>query len=406
MPGPWINARFNDATHRWEFTRDAAGDETAAWINLVGEGDPANNLGSGVAPDGAVLMSNGMGGTVFGFPPTGSDNFVRITSADSLQDYLANKIVSGHGTNLAIQNPGSYETLAVDVQEAALDHNSLNNLLGGGGGEFYHLTQTEHTLILAGDGRVRTRSVDPLSGYLENKLDAGHGITLATLTGLNERVSIAVNETELSHNSLGELNGGTTGEFYHLTQAEHTRVANGDGRVRITTLDTTSNYLHSKVNAGHGIQLVTVSPGGNESLTIQVSEALLSHDSLGGIDAGTIQHLTTTEHNGLVAGIDAGSLHIHDARYYTRSQLASVATGSEGASLIGTTTFTNLGSAATVEAGLANVNQKNPPKRSGGSGNPNGIVTGIGGDVYVDTANGVVYMHIGAMASNNNWIVT
>lgn len=52
----------------------------------------------------------------------------------------------------------------------------------------------------------------------------GNGLDYDDTTG-----AIAVDETELVHNSLGSKQGGTVGEFYHLTSAQHTVVGNTSG---------------------------------------------------------------------------------------------------------------------------------------------------------------------------------
>lgn len=120
----------------------------------------------------------------------------------------------------------------------------------------------------------------------------------------------------------------------------------------------------------------------------------------------TSANVTAANLNTLTAGVasDAGSLHMHDGRYFTETELGSTTSGSEGASLIGTDTKTNLNNATTVEAALTELNTRNPPTRSSGAGTPVGVVTGIAGDIYVDTTNGIVYMHYGA-SNNTSWTV-
>jgi len=59
------------------------------------------------------------------------------------------------------------------------NHNNLQNMQGGVGGEYYHLTAAQHAAIGAG-----------------------------------------------THNSLSGLQGGTTGQYYHLTQTQHAQINN------------------------------------------------------------------------------------------------------------------------------------------------------------------------------------
>lgn len=54
-------------------------------------------------------------------------------------------------------------------------------------------------------------------------------VTDATLTGIGTPSSpLSVATSALSHNSLGGLNGGTAGQYYHLTSAEYTGVGTGN----------------------------------------------------------------------------------------------------------------------------------------------------------------------------------
>jgi hypothetical protein len=130
---------------------------------------------------------------------------------------------------------------------------------------------------------------------------------------------------------------------------------------------------------------------------------IFAHNDLASLQGGTTSeyyHLTSAQHSGLTGGTDT-TLHIHDTRYYTETELGSTTASSEGAALIGTDTKTNLNSATTVEVALTYLNGQNPAKRSSGAGNPNGTVTGAVGDFYVDTTNDFVYANIDG--ANTGW---
>lgn len=134
--------------------------------------------------------------------------------------------------------------------------------------------------------------------------------------------------------------------------------------------------------------------------------AVANHNDLQNIQGGTTSeyyHLTNSQHSTLTGGSDAGSLHNHDSQYYTETEIGSTTGGSEGASLVGTDTKTNLNSATTVEAALTELNDRNPPKRTTGAGNPNGSVAGAEGDIYVDTTNDIPYMNLDG--TNTGWAV-
>jgi len=135
--------------------------------------------------------------------------------------------------------------------------------------------------------------------------------------------------------------------------------------------------------------------------------SVVNHNNLTGLQGGTTNeyyHLTSSDYTTLRGGAsDASSLHNHDSTYYTETELGSTTGGSEGASLIGTDTKTNLASATDVEAALEELNTRNPPKRSTNAGNPNGVVSGAVGDICVDTTNDIPYMNVDG--TNTGWMV-
>jgi hypothetical protein len=128
--------------------------------------------------------------------------------------------------------------------------------------------------------------------------------------------------------------------------------------------------------------------------------AIFAHNDLASLNAGDYQHLTATQLSGLTGGGDT-SLHTHDTRYYTETELGGTTASSEGAALIGTDTKANLNSATTVEVALTHLNSQNPSKRSSGAGNPNGVVSGVVGDFYVDTTNDFAYVNVDG--ANTGW---
>jgi len=78
----------------------------------------------------------------------------------------------------------------------------------------------------------------------------------------------------------------------------------------------------------------------------------LDHALLDNINSSNYYHLTQANHTTLTGTGDASSLHHHDGRYYTETELGSTTSGSEGATLIGTADLGNLGSAANVQLAL------------------------------------------------------
>jgi hypothetical protein len=123
---------------------------------------------------------------------------------------------------------------------------------------------------------------------------------------------------------------------------------------------------------------------------------IFAHNDLASLQGGTTNeyyHLTSAQHGGLTGGTDT-TLHTHDGRYYTETELGSTTASSEGASLIGTDTKVALNNATTVEVALTYLAGQNPAKRASGAGTPVSTVSGVVGDLYVDTTNDFVYINI------------
>lgn len=170
---------------------------------------------------------------------------------------------------------------------------------------------------------------------------------------------------------------------------------------------TPAKTLQVKVDGSHGIIK------GDSGLELELNGTTLSVGASGLSVAGlpslfTINgtavgaNVTATNLDALTAGTDT-SLHTHDGRYYTETELGSTTASSEGAALIGTDTKASLNNATTVEVALTHLNGQNPAKRSSGAGNPNGTVTGAIGDLYVDETNDIVYVNV--TGANTGWNV-
>lgn len=143
----------------------------------------------------------------------------------------------------------------------------------------------------------------------------------------------------------------------------------------------------------------------NGSSWVTMASAV-NHNSLGGLQGGTTDeyyHLTSSEYTTLTTGINASSLHIHDDRYYTETELGSTTGGSEGASLIGTDTKTNLDNATTVEEALTYLDDLNPSKVTVASGAPNGSVSGDEGDIYIRTDLAIRLKYMNVDGTNTGW---
>jgi len=136
----------------------------------------------------------------------------------------------------------------------------------------------------------------------------------------------------------------------------------------------------------------------------------ISHNNTSGLQGGTTDeyyHLTSSQHTDLTDGNDC-SIHKHDDIYYTETELGSTTGGSEGASLIGTDTKSNLGNATNVEDALTaldtHVGDVSIHKEFyTGAGTPNGNQAGNQGDTYLDTTNNILYVN--SDGNNDGWVV-
>lgn len=70
------------------------------------------------------------------------------------------------------------------------------------------------------------------------------------------------------HNDLANLQGGVAGEYFHLTSAEHSDL--GDEKVKVSSNDTTPDFLFNKLREGPGIDLTEFNDGGDEEIIIGV----------------------------------------------------------------------------------------------------------------------------------------
>jgi hypothetical protein len=163
------------------------------------------------------------------------------------------------------------------------------------------------------------------------------------------------------HNSLAGLQGGTTDEYYHLTSAQHTALT-GEVMTFFANTDMT------------GAQAETLSDGSDAS-TLHIHDA---------------RYYTETE-------LDAGQL---DNRYFTETELGATASGSEGATLIGTADLSNLGAPANVQLALEALDGRFKTN----AGNPNAdTIAGVAGAFCLDTTNDIAYVNVDG--TTTGWMV-
>lgn len=224
--------------------------------------------------------------------PVATDELLKVSLNDSTAGYLNGKLVSGTGISLTENNDGGNETLTVAS------------------------TITQYTNEMAQDAVGSA---------------VGNGLDYDDPSG-----AISVDESELSHNSIGGLQGGTTNEYYHLTAAEHTALAsyitaetdpvfsawlatppdlsefNNDlGFITdlstFTTTDLTegTNLYFTDERAQDAVGNSVGNGLDYDDITgaISVDESELTHNSLGGLNSGDYIHLTAAEYAALHAAV-------------------------------------------------------------------------------------------------------
>jgi hypothetical protein len=160
----------------------------------------------------------------------------------------------------------------------------------------------------------------------ERVLTAGDGIDF-TDGGANSPFTITVDLSELLHNDLSSLQGGTAGEFYHLTSAEYTGTGTGIFvRASSPTLTAPTIGVGEWSNANHSHSGAT-------------SGGTIAHSALTGLTTGDphTQYLLVDGTRGLSANWNAGAFKI------TANQFASsIASGTAPFEVNSSTVVTNL----------------------------------------------------------------
>lgn len=139
------------------------------------------------------------------------------------------------------------------------------------------------------DNLFRISATDTTSGYFQSKILAGTGILLTkSNASANEQITIALDTSvttvplviNSSNNTINAVLSGTQNHTANLTvklsaTANNILSVQGDGlyatsdhKVKITTNDTTPNFLLSKISAGTNISVALLNSGGNESIQI------------------------------------------------------------------------------------------------------------------------------------------
>lgn len=153
---------------------------------------------------------------------TGND----VEGTTSVNTPLINEVA---GSGVTISAPAGFY-INNGGQNAALDPTALT------GPQTFAFPDASGTFALTSD--LPTQYTDEMAQDAVGNA-VGNGLDYDDTTG-----AISVDETELTHNSLGSKQGGTTNEYYHLTSAQATVVGNTSGtNTGDVTLAGTPDYI-------------------------------------------------------------------------------------------------------------------------------------------------------------------
>ena len=227
---------------------------------------------------------------------------------------------------------------------------------------------TSPTVTITGSGTARTCIASSGTPFATDKIVASATSTLAsfvytpkgmyqiTARTSDTEVTIATptgygNESTVAFSVWKRFGGVNTGTITSLTTAYGLYSKSfASGAVTIEVTDKLGMVVFGTSNNTTTVNYVY---NGTANYSHLSSPLVTLHNNLAGLNAagGNYQHLTDAQLSGLTGGTST-TLHIHDGRYYTETELGSATGGSEGALLIGTDVKTSLDGATTVEAAL------------------------------------------------------
>lgn len=191
----------------------------------------SGRLTYGAVADGQVLTRSGSAiiGTT---PATGSDEFVKVTAADTTAGFLGAKVTAANGLQESVLNPGANEEL------------QLSPVYGSTA-----LTVCEGDDARLSDARTPTGAA---GGDLALTYPNPEVVALTTTSGRFALGAVAD----------GQVLTRSGTDFIGTTPTA------SDQLVKATAADTTADYLNNKVAAASGLQQVVLNPGLSETVQI------------------------------------------------------------------------------------------------------------------------------------------
>jgi hypothetical protein len=197
---------------------------------------------TGQALTGSVIQSgishNNLSTLQGGKPP---NEYNHLSNAQMSALHEAVTVLDTSTVDLTLTN----QLLEATVIEGGITHNNLGSLQGGTAGQYNHLTNAQVSALHNAVTVTDSSTVD------------------FTLTG--QDVTATVIQSGITHNNLGSLQGGTAGQYNHLTNAQVTALHDAITVTDTTTIDFTLT---------------------GQALTGSVIQAGITHNNLGGLTTG------------------------------------------------------------------------------------------------------------------------
>ena len=179
----------------------------------------------------------------------------------------------------------------------ALIKASLDTLIGG--------SSSDASSLHSHDSRYYTKSQ-----FLSASAGAGSAASPIKLDSRGKLDVSLYQQTDITHGNLSGLSADDHPQYYNQTR--------GDARYF-----TKANHIGVSVGVGSaGLPIITDATGKIDSSFINSSSS--NHEQLSGLLGGASNdhfHFTQSQHDTLVNAGDATTLHQHDSRYYTKTQV-------------------------------------------------------------------------------------
>lgn len=281
----------------------------------TGDDIPCLAISSGETGDSVLYkLANAVCNAVI---PT-ADNKFKISDSDVSHGTFEEKIFAGTGITLTKTAVSGVERITISSTGGATSPNlvvnstdgSVNAALSGAGNHIADLsvnvspfagntlTKRNDGLYVADTFKSKVSDSDTTGGNLFDKLQAGSNITLTKInTGANEAIQISSsasagmtsvtrnNTSTISFSGNGASNSPLLANVKLSTNPDNILgvdsegllvLAESDGKVLTSALDTVPGYLVSKILPGTNVTVTSSTISGNERLTIAFTETQLS----------------------------------------------------------------------------------------------------------------------------------